>query len=239
MKSKRNIYTADDILFKLAHVFLALNFFPGAGLWHMVVTGMYSRSGVPMHALPGTRIVTGIFMAALPLSFYAAAILVRRRERRILAVWSALEHLTSAKPGELSRSLNMDEREILEALPVINRTGDAFFSYNAESGTIIDGRLADSTLVAEKCPSCGGVISASTSLSAAQAPRCPYCGSAILPENYNEHRREAIEKIRRENEDDRGRRERLHAGRKKISIPVLVLLIFLCWPAAIYYLYTR
>ncbi len=239
MKRTKNIYTADDILFKLAHVFLALNIFPGIGLWYMVVTGTYTRSGVPMSALAETRIVLGIVLTALPLSFYAAAILVRRRERRIVAVWNALERLTSAKLDDLSLSLNMDAREILQALPSINRTGEAFFAYNAESGTIVDGRLTDTTLVAEKCPACGGTISVSTSFSAAQAPRCPYCGSAVLPGDYNEHKREAIEKIRRESENDRERRERLHKGRKKISVPVLVLLIFLCWPAAIYYLYTR
>jgi hypothetical protein len=70
------------------------------------------------------------------------------------------------------------------------------------------------------------------SLSDSEPPRCPFCHGAVSSRSHEELRRDAIEALRAEGRD----RDRCTpAPAPGFSIPVFVLLLIVCWPAAIAY----
>ena len=231
---QRSLYRIDDVLLRAAGATFLLAL--GAAAL-VVMAGLHAgpvdgrdpgRAALARHALP-------LAIAALcPVGLLGAGIALRRRERRIAAIWDLLRQ--NAELGVPGLIANSDfEREDLErAVRFLNNRGLGHYVWDLESDTIQDGRLRSMQMHVEKCDVCGASVSLEIPIAFREVPRCPHCHDPVSIDLLAERRRETIRALREPHSPARGPGD---AG--SFSFPLFLLLLFLFWPAALGYAWLK
>lgn len=133
----------------------------------------------------------------------------RSREKKIISVWHALEHTGEAAVSGLAVSLGLSREFILRHLKNIN------------------SRLASEYLVFVDCANCGRKINQKVSLDLSSPPQCKYCGTNVSADHLNQLKQGALASLRPA--------AAAPAQAEGINIVLLVVLLILFWPAALFY----
>jgi hypothetical protein len=170
--------------------------------------------------------------AACPASLLAAGLWLRRRERQVASVWSLLRQNAVLSVPELLASSDFTRSDLERVVRFLNNRGLAHYVWDRQGDTIQDGRLLSTHVHVETCDACGSSVALELSLSDGEPPRCPFCHGAVSSRSHEELRQEALEALRAE-----GRPGPRTAGGSRLafSLGVFVLLLVVCWPAAIAY----
>jgi hypothetical protein len=230
-----DLYRIDDLLLRAGGACLLLLLAAAAGV---VVAGL--AAGSPDGRDPGLAALVRhgfpLAVAALcPVALLAAGLTVRRRERRIVAIWRLLrQNAEISVPGLLANS-DFERRDLDGAVRFLNNRGLGHYVWDRDSDTIQDARLRSSHLHVEKCDACGATIALDLPVACREIPRCPHCHEPAVPESLQELRRESIEALRAEHRPRPGARGADCAAKAAFSPAIFVLLLFVCWPAAVVY----
>lgn len=230
-----NLYRMDDVLIRTGR--LALLVAIGAAGVAVAFVESETRAGVGRVALGLVGDHPGLVLAAfgLPVVALAVGLRIRRRERRVLQVWQLLRQRAWVDVPELIANSHFTRPELESAVRLLNTRALGHWVWDRSSDTILDGRLHTMHRHVEECDACGGKVSLDVPLIARSAPACPYCGDPVATDDLADRRRDAIEALRAE-----------HAPRKPdaglgvpFSIPVFLVLLFVCWPLAVGYAWWR
>ena len=153
----------------------------------------------------------------------------RSREKKIIAIWNALEHAGEANVASLTVALGLPREFILKHLKDINAQQQSAYAYESRSDKIINSRLQSEFLVFADCNHCGHKINQKVSLDLSNPPRCQYCGNGVPAEHLNQLRREVLDSLRQTPASSPV------AAAGQINMVLLVVLLLLFWPAAIVY----
>ncbi len=153
----------------------------------------------------------------------------RSREKKIISVWHALEHTGEAAVSGLAVSLGLSREFILRHLKDINAQQHSAYTYDSRSDKIINSRLASEYLVFVDCANCGRKINQKVSLDLSSPPQCEYCGTNVSADHLNQLKQEALASMRP------AATAAAPAQAEGINIVLLVVLLILFWPAAVFY----
>ena len=162
------------------------------------------------------------FGAGLPLLL--AGYTIRRKERRVLAVWNILDQVTEAPVEELIRNTGLSRQFIQESLGIINAQPNAYYVWNPDTDVVVDGRLRTRVFVVDHCANCGASVSLRLTLELSELPTCSHCASPVMDEDWNRLKLDALREIR-------------EAGTKgsEFSVGLFIVLLIVFWPAALGY----
>ena len=222
-----NLYRMDDVLIRTGRIGLAIGLF-------VAITALV--------AVAGERGASGAAALAWDHGFaFALAMLppfvalrvgksIREREERTLAIWKVLRKHVQVSVDELVANSHFSAAELEDTVKLLNTRALGHYVYDRASGLIQDGRLRDVHLHVEKCDVCGGSISLQVPIGFTRVPACPYCGDPVCVDTLDQRRREVLDRLRGES-----RSKAPGLGGVPFSIPVFVVLLLFCWPAAIGY----
>jgi hypothetical protein len=227
----RNLYRIDDVLLRAGGVTLLLVVASAA---IVVVVGLAQGGGDGRD--PGLAALARhgplLALACLcPIGLLCAGVALRQRERQIVAVWSLLRQYAEISVPGLLANADFTRPDLERAIRFLNNRGLAHYVWDRRADVIRDARLESSQLHLEKCDACGAAISLEVPLAFVDVPSCPYCHDPISFELLQERRREAIESLRAEHRPRAEERSKAAS----FSLPLFLLLLFLCWPAALGY----
>lgn len=180
MKKAPGITRTDDLLIWIGGFFC---FFGFSGLIAATKAGGPAIAGPAFFAAGG--VVSLVF-----------GMRVRRRERRIQALWRMLTHALEVRIGDATASTGLSTEELREAVQVLNGLGHGFWVLDERAGTIVDARLRATVTAAAACTSCGATTSRTVALSSVESARCEHCGAPFPVETLNRLKLEAMESIR-------------------------------------------
>lgn len=237
-RESQNLYRIDGILLHAGAVtlVLVLGATALAGLY-VAASGVSGEHGLGWGVVLGGVILLGLLWLC-PIGLLVAGFGMRRREKRIFAIWQLLK-----RTGEISvRSLLADSdfaKEDLErAVRFLNTRGLGYYVWDRSSDVIRDARLDSSTLCVQECDACGAEISLEIPVTARGIPRCPYCHDPVSVEGIEERRRKALEAVRMSEPPERIETrvvERVPPPGNGFSVPLFVVLLVCFWPAALGY----
>ncbi len=151
----------------------------------------------------------------------------RSREKKIIPIGHALEHTGEAAVSGLAVSLGLSREFILRHLKDINAQQHSAYTYDSRSDKIINSRLASEYLVFVDCANCRRKINQKVSLDLSSPPQCKYCGTNFSADHLNKLKQEALASLRPA--------AAAPAQAEGINIVLLVVLLILFWPAAVFY----
>lgn len=164
------------------------------------VGGFLCLFGLPatFAALSGGQIPAGgpAFFAGGGIAMLALGHRIRRREKRIQAVWRMLNLALEVRFDDVRSSTGLSDLELQDAVQALNAGGHGFWVVDMRAGSIVDGRLRATVTASATCTSCGATTSRSVALSSAETARCEHCGAAFSPETLNRLKLEAMAAIR-------------------------------------------
>lgn len=208
--AKRNVHRIDDVLIRLG--FLAL-----AGV--MFAVGCTET----FEAAPSAWMPVAVGCGAIITLIIGYAI--RRDDRRIVAVWQILDHSTEAHIEELAQATGFERSFLLRAVRTINRQPGAYYVWDEQAGTVIDGRMRSRVVMVERCESCGAHIHAELSMDLNAVPACAHCAGPITSRDLNRLKQENIQALR----------EQTSKPVRQFSFWIFVPLIIIFWPAGVVY----
>ena len=129
----------------------------------------------------------------------------------------------------LAVSLGLPREFILRHLKDINAQQHSAYTYDSRSDKIINSRLASEYLVFVDCSNCGRKINQKVSLDLSSPPQCEYCGTSVSADHLNQLKQEALAGLRL------APAAAAPAQAEGINIVLLVVLLILFWPAAVFY----
>jgi hypothetical protein len=122
-----------------------------------------------------------------PLAMFWAAARLRKRERELLSVWSALSPGLSGQVPALARATGLTPAQVLRHVREINEMGWADLTYHPEQQRIVDARLEQYGLTIPFCPLCNEPAAMRVRADLVNVPQCPECMS--------EYPRDQLEKL--------------------------------------------
>jgi hypothetical protein len=149
----------------------------------------------------------------------------RGREKKIIAMWNAIERTGEARVGDLSLNLGLPREFILKHLKDINVQTQGAYSYDSRTDKIVNNRLLTEFLVLVDCVSCGNKINQKVSLDLSNPPRCNYCGTGVPADHLNKLKHEVLLSIQ----------ATPAPATSEFSVGIFILLLVLFWPAAVIY----
>jgi len=160
------------------------------------------------------------------LGLWITGIYFRRKEKKVIKVWDALEMSGEAKVTDLSHSLGLPRAEILASLQEINAQPGVYYAFDSRSDKIMDGRLMTEFVVNNTCHNCGRDYALSINLSLAKPPACTHCGTPAESQVFNDYKQDIL-----------STRQQLETQTEESSFNtgVFILLLFFFWPGAIFY----
>lgn len=222
-----NLYRMDDLLIRTGRIGLGLVLFVGV-VAAMVAFDEGGGNAVARlawnHAFPFTMAL------APPVVCLWTGRRIRSRERRILSIWKALRNQAQIRVDEFVANSHYTRKELDDAVKLLNTRALAHYVHDRSNGVIQDARLRDVRLHVEKCDACAGEISLEVPIGFSRVPACPYCGDPVCIDSLDERRRAVLDRLRREFAPEA---ERL--GGVPFSIPLFLVLLVFCWPAAVGY----
>lgn len=153
----------------------------------------------------------------------------RRKEKKIIMIWDALDRTGEAKINDLIVSLGIPRDFILTHLRLINSQRNVYYVYDSDSDKIVDGKLRAEYVFVTACQGCGHTLDVKIALSSVHVPKCSYCGHPVSTHESINAKREQILMNRPDLQDEK----------KPVNWFVFALLVFVFWPAAIFYVYMR
>ncbi|HAA13173.1 MAG TPA: hypothetical protein DCE41_16375 [Cytophagales bacterium] len=160
------------------------------------------------------------------LGLWLVGINFRRKEKKIIQIWDALEISGEAKVTDLSNSLGLTRNFILESIQEINAQPGVYYAFDKGSDKIMDGRLMTEFVVNNKCHNCGREYGLTINLSLATPPACTHCGTPAESQVFNNYKQEILNtrtKLETQTEES------------TFNTGVFILLLFFFWPGAIIY----
>lgn len=219
-----NLYRIDDLLLRVGAVALL----PALALFGAAVGGGAGGNGPWLAGL-----------SLCPVALLVAGFGLRRREKQIVAVWNLLQQNAEiAVPGLLANS-DFEREDLERAVRFLNNRGLDHYVWDRESDTIQDARLRSLHLHVEKCDACGGSIQLEVPVAFREVPRCPYCDDPVSFEVLEERRREALESLRAEGRPPPRKTGSLAGFPEGFNPVVFLVLLVVCWPAAIAYAWLK
>lgn len=211
MARKRNVYRIDDWLIRAGGVALAVGLLA------------YGCSDVPdgaavLDVWQYLLLIGGVVMLMV-------GHVVRRDERQIARVWRILDQCTEVRIDELQQATGHSRTFLLRALRTINGQPGAYYVWDDAAGTIVDGRMRSHVVVVERCESCGAAVHAKLSMDIPAVPTCDHCGAPVTAKDLNRLKQEQVQALRAE----------LARPVHQLSIPLLLLLLLIFWPAGVLY----
>lgn len=235
-----NLYRIDDVLLRAGSVCLLLVLAATAGL---VVAGLAAGSAsdpgeAGLAAL--TRHGPLLALASLcPVALLGAGWTVRRREKRILAIWNWLKRNAEIHVPDLLANSDFERRHLEHAVRFLNNRGFGHYVWDQKTDTIQDAYLRSAVLHVDKCDACGAAVPLDIPIASREVPRCPYCHDPISFDGLQERRREAIATLRAEHRPaSRSSAERPESV-PTFSVALFLLLLFAFWPAALVYAWCK
>jgi len=234
----RNLYRIDDVLLRAAALGALALLLAAASV---VVFGLASgpdgdaavRTALARHA-------PWLALGALgPALLLAAGLSMRRRERRIGAIWSLLRQNAEIPVEGLLANSDFERRDLERAVHFLNNRGLGHYLWDRESDAIQDARLRSSRLHVDKCEGCGASILLDVPVGFREVPRGPHCQMPASVDALQDQRDQLLEALRAESRDAAG------AGRPGVdacaSFSPLVFLLLLVgfWPAALGYAWLK
>ena len=222
-----NLYRLDDVLIRVGGFGLAGVLVVSAAV-AMVALGDGGEEAVVRfawdHAFPLTMALCP------PIACLWAGRRIRARERRILSIWKVLRSHAQLRVDEFVANSHYTREELDDAVKLLNTRALAHYVHDRSNGVIQDGRLRDVRFHVEKCDACLGEISIEVPIGFTRIPTCPYCGDPVCIDTLDERRRAVLDRLR---DEYAPKPESL--GGVPFSIPVFLLLMVFCWPAAVGY----
>lgn len=234
----RNLYRIDDILMRAGGVAALL--FVAAFVAILTTALANADPSIPRDRDPGLAALlhNGPLLALLalcPAVLLTAGISLRRRERRILAIWKLLEQNAEISVPGLIANSDFERRDLEHAVRFLNNRGLDHYVWNRESDTIQHARLQTTSLHVEKCDACGAGVALDVPLSFHEIPRCPHCDDPVSADELEERRAEALEQLRAERQPVSQPDKSLMATSGDFSLVVFLILLAAFWPAAVVY----
>ena len=219
-RSYSNIYTIDELLFKIGYPAILLGF----------VTLM----SVLTHR--GAMNTRGLFLIALVLLSGGVALasvghMVRAKEKMVNGILASLSISKETQIPALCQALGYKREKVLWALKVINRRGLGYYVVDSAADAIVDARLTREIVFVEKCASCGRQSSLTIALNAKEAPRCNYCSTPFDSETWERDRDKALGWMNANVADHQDSLNR----KQNFNIGIFILLLIFAWPFAIMY----
>lgn len=226
-----NLYRIDDVLLRAGAwcLLVVLALAAGVAATGLATASTGDGSGAALAAL--ARHAPLLALASLcPVALLGAGASVRRRERRIVAIWNLLKRNAEIHAPALLANSDFERRDLEQAVRFLNNRGLGHYVWDAKADTIQDAYLRSAVLHADKCDTCGAAVALDLPIASREIPRCPYCHDPISCDGLEERRREAIETLRAEHRPASGPR-----SVPTFSVPLFLLLIVAFWPAALVY----
>ncbi|MEM7082087.1 MAG: hypothetical protein AAF465_05095 [Pseudomonadota bacterium] len=174
-----------------------------------------------------------LFIAPVLIWFIGAR--VRQVEKRTLSVWRILYRNTSIKVAELIDNSDITREQLKRAVTLLNTRGLGFYVWNKKTDTITDGRLDDEYVMVDACESCGAPVGLRVSLADEDIPRCSYCSAPVASGQLNLLKQAAIAELRGYEPASRRYGMPIRRGERPFSFLLFFLLLFFCWPLAVFY----
>jgi hypothetical protein len=149
----------------------------------------------------------------------------RKREKKIISLWNALEKTGEARVGELILSLGLPREFILKHIKDINAQNRGAFTYDSKSDKIINDRLLTEFLVLVDCVSCGNKINQKVTLDLSNPPRCTYCGTGVSADHLNKLKHEVVLSIQ----------STPTPVTSDFNVAIFIALLIFFWPGAVIY----
>jgi hypothetical protein len=150
----------------------------------------------------------------------------RSREKKIISVWNAIEHLGEARVADLSVMLGLPREFIIKHLKDINAQHQAVYSYDARNDKIVNSKLLTEFVVMVDCENCGNKINEKVALTLSNPPRCRYCGTGVSTDELNKLKQDVMRSMQF---------IPVQSGKGQFNVGVFVLLLIIFWPGAIAY----
>lgn len=181
-------------------------------------------------------LAVGLGLAA-PIVLLWAGWKLRRREKKILAIWRLLRHNAEIDARALLANSDFEQADLERAVRFLNNKGLGHYVWDPRSGVIQDARLRDMQLHVDTCDACGASVSLKVPVGNREIPMCPFCGDPVSVDRFEARRHDAIDKLRAEHRPAVETRQAL--SEIPFSIPIFVLLLMFFWPAAVGYAWIR
>ena len=127
---------------------------------------------------------------------------------------------------DLIINLGLSKEFILKSLKEINAQKGVFYMFDSEHNKIVDSKLMEEVSISKKCANCGNTISASVSIHALKPINCSYCGASTETHDIQKLREERVVEIETKVEQ---------AALTNFNPLTFGILMFVFWPAGIYY----
>jgi hypothetical protein len=163
-----------------------------------------------------------------PIAMLVAGLKVRRREKRVNAVWRLLRGSLEVDVAALMQASSFTREEVVAAVRLLNDRGLGHYVWDEHGSIVRDGRLDVRVAHDAHCGTCGAAVAISLSMS--ETPSCPYCKAPIGASTVNAMRQGTIERLQQPSGP-----VVMPGGRKRMSIGMFIMLLVLCWPAALVY----
>ena len=207
---KRNIYKIDDYCFRLAGILVAF-----AAIFLLFFLGKPS---------------TAMFMFLLFGSFSAAILFFvgyayRTTENKLVRLTDIIVGEGSIRLSDLSELSGVPLDKLRKLIAAIEKYNWPLIKLEKDRvGLFVGGSVE----LANQCHSCGASSNHTIQLHSS-APQCSYCGAPVDGEKIAEATKDLY---------DRARLLCTHQTSKKVmNVPLLIILFFMFWPAALIYLF--
>ena len=228
MGRPQNLYRIDDLLLKAAAVCVVLGFVGGSALL------------AALQPENGRNLAWALAPLALaPVGLLALGLLMRRRERRVAAIWDLLRQEPALRVQPLLENSDFERADLEHAVRFLNNRGLDHYVWDRGTDTIQDARLRTKHLHVEECDACGVKIALDVPLLYAKLPTCTHCGDPLSPEALGERRRDAIDALRAEHRFEDASASGVRHFSQDFSPLVFFFLLCLFWPAAFFYAWSK
>lgn len=222
MKQDEDLLRLDDSMFR------------GAGYGAIVVAlGFVVAAAWPEGAgvSQGFVFAMACFAAIGPVAMLLFGLALRGRERRAVGLLRLMENHVEVSADDLLANSDFSPTTLETAIRDLNSSGRRHVVWDRRTNLIQDGWLRRTRLHVEACASCGTKISIDVALHEAAAARCPSCDAPLDVREVDEEKHAVMEEI---SERARPRPEPV-APRQRLSIPIFLVLLVVCWPIALLY----
>jgi hypothetical protein len=173
-----------------------------------------------------------------PISLWLAGRHVRSAENRILALHELLQKRGEVHAASLIGDIGFTRAALKRAIRLLNGKRVAYYTWDSRTDVIRDARAEPSPSSHARCAACGASFSFTLPGRNEAFPACSYCRTPVAPDALEALRRATQDSGSRGSESGQANAGALSASRP-LSVPIFVLLVIFCWPAAIVYAVTR
>ncbi len=228
-----NLYRIDDVLIRAGFLF--------------GIVALVAASNLPAASAFDPPMLKWVAMAAVmaaPVVMLTAGYSVRRRERRLVSIWTILKEHGEMPIADLRQMTGFQTKELRSAVGLLNRKLAAGLTWDDAAQTVRHVRLGprESLTHSQRCASCGASVSVEVSArSRPDALRCPYCEGALDGRAIGALQNQILTREARSRNPQpapillRAPAPERAPRAKRFSIVLFLILLMFFWPAAVIY----